>query len=190
MSGKEMAHIEQVFKENYIAPVGPTLNAFEHDLEHYLGEGVHVAALNSASSAIHLALIMCGIGKGDKVLCQSFTFCGSAHPIVYQGAEPIFIDSERETWNLDPALLEEAIETEIKKGQKPKALVVVHLYGMPAKWEEIAGLCKQYDIKIIEDAAEALGSEYKGRKCGTLGDFGVLSFNGNKIITTSGGGAL
>lgn len=190
MSGDEQKYLEEVFENNFIAPVGEHIDRFEDDLEQYLQEGKHVAALSSGTAAIHLALILSGVERGDKVLCQSFTFCASTNPVLYQGAEPIFIDSEEKTWNLDPKLLEQAIEQEERKGKKPKALVLVHLYGMPAQMNEISEICKHHRIKIIEDAAEALGSQYKGRKCGAFGDYSVLSFNGNKILTTGGGGAL
>ena len=166
------------------------VNGFEQDLETYLGQNVKVAALSAGTAAIHLALILSGVQQNDIVLCQSFTFSASANPIAYQGATPVFIDSEKDTWNMCPIALEEAIKEGVSKGKKPKAIIVVHLYGMPAKIEEIVAVAKKYDIKLIEDAAEALGSTYKGQKCGTFGDFGILSFNGNKIITTSGGGAL
>ncbi len=163
---------------------------FEEVLESYLSDKKHVVALNSGTSAIHLALILAGVSNDDEVLCQSFTFVASANPIVYLGAKPVFIDSETETWNLCPILLEKAILDRIAKGIKPKAIIFVHLYGMPAKIEEITLVAKKYNIILIEDAAEALGSEYKGKKCGTFGDFGIISFNENKILTTFGGGAL
>jgi dTDP-4-amino-4,6-dideoxygalactose transaminase len=166
------------------------LLAFEDSLESYLGESRSVAVLNSGTAAIHLALILSCIKTGDDVICQSFTFSASANPIAYQGANSVFIDSEKDTWNMCPVALEEAVKDKISKGKKPKAIIVVHLYGMPAKIDQIAAIAKKYDIALIEDAAEALGSSYKGQKCGTFGDFGILSFNGNKIITTSGGGAL
>lgn len=190
MGGGEMKYIEKAFEENWIAPLGPNVNGLENDLEKFLGESVHVAALSSGTAAIHLALILLDVEPGDYVICQSLTFSASANPIIYLGAQPIFVDSEKDTWNLCPTAVEEAIKFGISKGKKPKAIIAVSLYGMPYKADEIAELSKRYDIPVIEDSAEALGSNYKGQKCGTFGDFGVLSFNGNKIITTSGGGAL
>ncbi len=190
MGGTEQKYVQQAFDANWVAPLGPNVNGFEQDLETYLGNNVKVAALSAGTAAIHLALILSGVQRDDVVLCQSFTFSASANPIAYQGAIPVFIDSEKETWNMCPVALEEAIQENIANGKKPKAIIVVHLYGMPAKMDEIVAVAKKYDIKLIEDAAEALGSTYKGQKCGTFGDFGILSFNGNKIITTSGGGAL
>lgn len=190
MGGNEQKYINEAFEENWIAPLGPNVTGFEEDLEKYLGENSRVACVTSGTAAIHLALIIAGVKQGDEVICQSFTFCGSAHPISYQGAIPVFVDSEEETWNLSPHHLETAIKSGIAKGNKPKAVILVHLYGMPAKIDEIETICKKYGVFLIEDAAEALGSTYKGRKCGTFGDLSVLSFNGNKIITTSGGGAL
>lgn len=190
MGGGEMKYIEKAFEENWIAPLGPNVNGLENDLEKFLGESVHVAALSSGTAAIHLALILLDVEPGDFVICQSLTFSASANPIIYLGAQPIFVDSEKDTWNLCPTAVEEAIKFGISKGKKPKAIIAVSLYGMPYKADEIAELSKRYDIPVIEDSAEALGSNYKGQKCGTFGDFGVLSFNGNKIITTSGGGAL
>jgi len=189
MSGAELKYVEEAFKTNWIAPLGPNVNSFENDLSAYLG-GVHCAALSSGTAAIHLALIMIGVEKGDDVICQSFTFSATANPIVYLGANPIFIDSEPFSWNMDPELLEKAIEERILKHRKPKAIILVHLYGMPAKIDEIVKIAEKFEIPIIEDAAESLGSRYKGRACGTFGLMGILSFNGNKIITTSGGGAL
>jgi len=189
MGGNELKYINEAFESNWVAPLGPNVNAFEKELAQYLGVK-HCAALVSGTAAIHLALINLGVSQGDEVICQSFTFSATANPIVYQGATPIFVDSESETWNIDPELLEEAIKDRISKGKKPKAIIVVHLYGMPAKMDEILSIAKLYDIPVIEDAAEALGSKYKGVCCGTMGCMGVLSFNGNKIITTSGGGAL
>lgn len=162
----------------------------EQDLEKYLKQNVQVAALSAGTAALHLALVTLGIEKGDEVICQSFTFSASANPIVYQGATPIFVDSEPHTWNICPQALNDAIKNRIAKGKKPKAIIVVHLYGMPAKMDEVLQIANQYEIPVIEDAAEALGSSYKGQKCGTFGEMAVLSFNGNKIITTSGGGAL
>lgn len=190
MGGAEIKYVQEAFETNWIAPLGSNVNGFEKDLETYLGEGVCVAALSSGTAAIHLALIIGGVERGDEVLCQSFTFSASANPIIYQGATPIFIDSEEETWNMDPELLEKAICDRISLGKKPKACIVVHLYGMPAQIIKIKAICEKYDILLIEDAAEALGSHINGKMAGTFGDFGILSFNGNKIITTSGGGAL
>ncbi len=190
MGGTEQKYVQQAFDSNWVAPLGPNVNGFEQDLENYIQENSNVACLASGTAALHLALILSGVSYGDEVLCQSFTFSASANPIVYQGALPIFIDSESETWNMCPKLLEEAILDRISLGKKPKAIIVVHLYGMSAKIETISEIAKKYKIILIEDAAEALGSSFKGKKCGTFGDFGVLSFNGNKIITTSGGGAL
>lgn len=190
MGGNEIKYVNDAFESNWVAPLGPNVNRFEKDLESYLGENVNVSCLSSGTAAIHLALVLSGVKRGDEVLCQSMTFSASANPIKYQGANPVFIGSEEDTWNMCPYSLEKAIETSIKKGKKPKAIIVVHLYGMPAKIDEISLISKKYGITLIEDAAEALGSTYKGQKCGTFGDFGILSFNGNKIITTSGGGAL
>ena len=190
MGGNEQKYVQEAFDTNWVAPLGPNVNGFEMDLEKYLGDNAKVACLTSGTAALHLALVLSGVTLGDDVLCQSFTFSASANPIKYQGANPVFVDSEKDTWNMCPRSLEEAIKKGIEKGKKPKAIIVVHLYGMPAKMDEIQAISKRYDITLIEDAAEALGSTYKGQKCGTFGDFGVLSFNGNKIITTSGGGAL
>jgi len=190
MGGTEMSYMQEAYDSNWIAPLGPNVTAFEEALEKYVKEEAVVACLASGTSALHLALIMAGVTSGDTVLCQSFTFSASANPIRYQGANPIFIDSEITTWNMCPIALEEAIKDQIVQGKKPKAIIVVHLYGMPAKIAEICTIANEYDILLIEDAAEALGSTYEGKKCGTFGDFGILSFNGNKIITTSGGGAL
>ncbi|MFZ3564407.1 DegT/DnrJ/EryC1/StrS family aminotransferase [Tenacibaculum finnmarkense] len=190
MGGSEQKYVQEAFDTNWIAPLGPNVNGFEKDLENYIGENSSVACLVSGTSAIHLALILSEVGLNDDVICQSMTFSASANPIKYQGANPVFIDSEKDTWNMCPIALEEAIEKGISKGKKPKAIIVVHLYGMPAKMDEILAVSKKYGISLIEDAAEALGATYKGQKCGTFGDFGILSFNGNKIITTSGGGAL
>lgn len=190
MGGSERDFINQAFDQNWIAPLGPNVNGFEVDLQSYLNGDVHVAALSSGTAALHLALILAGVKAGDEVICQSMTFSASANPIVYQGATPIFIDSEKDTWNLCPQALELAIQDRIEKGTKPKAVIGVHLYGMPFKVQEISSICKKYDVLLIEDAAEALGSTYNGQKCGTFGDLTILSFNGNKIITTSGGGAL
>lgn len=190
MGGGERNYVQQAFDTNWVAPLGPNVNGFETDLENYLGQEVCVAALSSGTAAIHLALIMLGVDHGDEVICQSLTFSASANPIVYQGATPVFVDSEPETWNICPEALEEAIKDRMAKGKKPKAIIGVHLYGMPFKVDEIAGIAQKYQIPLIEDSAEALGSSYKGRKCGTFADLSILSFNGNKIITTSGGGAL
>lgn len=190
MGGTEQEWIEKAFKDNWIVPLGPNVDEFESRLEHFLGKG-NVVALSAGTAAIHLGLVMLGVGIGDEVICQSFTFAASANPIKYQGATPIFVDSEPETWNMDPIALENAIIDRFNKtGKYPKAIIPVHLYGMPAKMDEINAIANKYSIPIVEDAAEALGSEYKNRNCGTLGNYGALSFNGNKIITTSGGGAL
>lgn len=190
MGGGEMKYIQDAFDNNWIAPLGPNVNGLERDLENFLGENVHVAALSSGTAAIHLSLILLGVEPGDSVICQSLTFSASANPIVYIGANPIFVDSEKDTWNICPEALEEAIKDGISKGKKPKAIITVCLYGMPYKVDEVTAIAQRYDIPVIEDSAEALGSLYKNQKCGTFGDLGVLSFNGNKIITTSGGGAL
>lgn len=190
MSGGEIKYINSAFQDNWISTVGPNIIGFENDLKEYLGQSSQVAVVNSGTAAIHLALILEGIKINDEVLCQSFTFVASVNPILYQGATPVFIDSEMETWNMCPIKLEEAILDRLSKGVKPKAIIVVHLYGMPAKIDIIQGIAKKHEIPLIEDAAEALGSSYKGQMCGTFGDYGILSFNGNKIITTSGGGAL
>lgn len=190
MGGAELKYIHKAFDENFIAPLGTNIDAFENELQNFLGEKVNVTALSSGTAALHLALVMLGVKMGDEVICQSMTFSASANPIVYQGATPIFIDSERETWNICPKALEIAIKDRLSKGKKPKAIIIVHLYGMPTKIDEIMNLSNKYKIPIVEDAAEALGSAYKGRKCGTFGEMSILSFNGNKIITTSGGGAL
>ena len=191
MSGNEQKYIQEAFDTNWVVPLGPNVNAFEAELEHALGEEKHVAALASGTAAIHLGLVLLGVGKGDEVICQSFTFAASANPIVYQGATPVFVDSEPGSWNMSPELLDEAIRDRIAKtGRKPKAIVAVHLYGMPAMVGEIMEVAARYGIPVLEDAAEALGSEYGGRQCGTFGEYGALSFNGNKMITTSGGGAI
>ena len=190
MSGKEQDYINEAFSTNWIAPLGPNVTQFETDLETYLGQHVHVASLSSGTASLHLALSLLGISAGDEVICQSFTFSASANPIVYLGATPVFVDSEKDTWNMSPVLLEQAIQEGIKRGKKPKAIIPVHLYGMPYKVDEINAIAKHYEIPVVEDSAEALGSHYKGQKCGTFGDMAILSFNGNKIITTSGGGAL
>ncbi len=192
MGGEEQRFIKEAFDTNWVVPLGPNVDGFEADLKAYLErEDKHVVALSSGTAALHLGLIMLGVGQGDEVLCQSFTFSASANPIVYQGATPIFVDSELDTWNMDPIALREAIEDRIAQtGRKPKAIVPVHLYGMPAKMDEIQCIAQEYNIPVLEDAAEAIGSTYKGAYCGTLGTYGALSFNGNKMITTSGGGAL
>lgn len=190
MGGNELKYVNEAFDTNWVAPLGANVDGFEKDLELFLNENVRVAVLSSGTAALHLALIECGVKYDDQVICQSLTFSASANPIVYCGATPVFVDSEKETWNMCPVALKEAIEDRISKGKKPKAIIVVHLYGMPAKMDEIIATAQKYDIPVIEDAAEALGSTYKGRSCGTFGRFGILSFNGNKIITTSGGGAL
>ncbi|MGE8512618.1 MAG: DegT/DnrJ/EryC1/StrS family aminotransferase [Chryseobacterium culicis] len=190
MGGNEQKYINEAFEENWVAPLGPNVNGFESDLEQFLGGSAKVAALSAGTAALHLALIECGVVHGDEVICQSMTFSASANPIAYCGAIPVFIDSEPVTWNMCPKALREAIEDRIQKGTKPKAIIVVHLYGMPAKMDEITAIAQEFQIPVIEDAAEALGSTYKGQACGTFGRFGILSFNGNKIITTSGGGAL
>jgi dTDP-4-amino-4,6-dideoxygalactose transaminase len=189
MGGNEIKFVQEAFDANWIAPVGPHIAAFEKELGGFVGID-HCAALSSGTAAIHLALIILGVERGDEVVCQSFTFSGSCNPIAYLGATPVFIDSESETWNMDPELLREAIVDRIKKGKKPKAIIVVHLYGMPARMNEIITIAREYEIPVIEDAAEALGSVYKGKPAGTIGDIGIYSFNGNKIITTSGGGAF
>ena len=189
MGGNEQKYVNEAFDENWIAPLGPNVNGLEEDLSQYLSVS-DVAALNSGTGAIHLALILSGVTKGDYVLCSTFTFCASANPIAYLCANPVFVDSENDTWNADPNLLEKAIIDLESKGKKPKAFILVHLYGMPSKMKEIINVCNKYEIKLIEDAAEALGSTYEGKMLGTFGDFGIFSFNGNKIITTSGGGAL
>lgn len=213
MSGREIDFIEEAFKDNWVVPLGPNVDGFEKALDSFLSSNVcpsaesegsepenealfgplapHTAALSSGTAAVHLALIAAGVKAGDEVMVQSFTFCASSHPVSYLGATPVFVDSERETWNIDPVLLDNAIADRVKQtGRKPKAIVVVHLYGMPAKLDEIAKVSRKWDIPVIEDAAEAFGSEFACRKCGTFGEFGVLSFNGNKMITTSGGGAV
>ena len=191
MSGNEQKYIQEAFDTNWVVPLGPNVNAFEEELEQFVGENKKVVALSAGTAAVHLALIACGVKAGDEVLVQSFTFCASSHPVTYLGATPVFVDSEPDTWNMDPELLERAIEDRIRvTGRKPKAIVPVYLYGMPAKIEEIMRVADKYGIPVIEDAAEGLGSRYDGQVCGTFGRYGVLSFNGNKMITTSGGGAL
>lgn len=190
MGGTERDWVEKAFESEWIVPLGPNVDEFEHRLEKYLG-APNVVALSAGTAAIHLALVVLGVGSGDEVICQSFTFAASANPIKYQGADPVFVDSEPDTWNMSPDALEEAIIDRKKQtGHYPKAIIPVYLYGMPAKMDEIRAIADKYGIPIVEDSAEALGSEYKGKKCGTLGNYGCLSFNGNKIITTSGGGAL
>ena len=192
MSGNEMKYIQEAFDTNWVVPLGPNVNGFEQDLKDFCGvEGKEVVALSAGTAAVHLALLACGVGPGDEVLVQTFTFCASSHPVAYLGATPVFVDSEPETWNMDPVLLEQAILDRIEKtGKKPKAIVPVYLYGMPAKIDKIMAVANKYEIPVIEDAAEGMGSRYKGKVCGTFGRYGVLSFNGNKMITTSGGGAL
>lgn len=190
-SGAEQKYVKEAFDTNWVVPLGPNVNAFEVDLEHFVGQDKHVVALSSGTAAVHLSLIASGVQPGDEVIVQSFTFCASSHPITYLGATPVFVDSEKDSWNMDPQLLETAIKDRIAKtGRKPKAIVPVYLYGMPAKIDEIMSIANKYDIPVIEDAAEGFGSCYKGQVCGTFGKYGVLSFNGNKMITTSGGGAL
>lgn len=190
MGGTEREWVEEAFRTNWIVPLGPNVTEFENRLANFLGKG-NVVALSAGTAAIHLGLVMLDVKAGDEVICQSFTFSASANPILYQGAKPIFVDSEPDTWNMSPVCLEEAIiDRKQKTGKLPKAIIPVHLYGMPAKMDEILAIAKKYGIPVLEDAAEALGSTYKGRPCGTLGKYGALSFNGNKIITTSGGGAL
>ncbi|AEE20734.1 DegT/DnrJ/EryC1/StrS family aminotransferase [Dokdonia sp. 4H-3-7-5] len=190
MGGTEQNYVKEAFDTNWVAPLGANVNGFESDLEKYQGEDSLVAALSSGTAAIHLALIQCGVTQGDEVICQSFTFCGSINPIIYQGATPILVDSEPDTWNICPKYLEKAIEDRIRLGKTPKAIVAVHLYGMPYKIDEVHAIADRFSIPIVEDSAEALGSTFKGQKCGTFGRFGILSFNGNKIITTSVGGAM
>jgi len=190
MGGNEQQYVQEAFDTNWVAPLGPNVDGFENDLKSFLQEDYHVAVLSSGTAALHLGLILLGVKAGDEVICQSFTFSASANPIKYLGANPIFVDSEKKTWNMSPTLLEEAIKERLSKGKKPKAIIAVHLYGMPYMVNEIKEISIKYDIPVLEDSAEALGSMYRGVKCGTFGDIAVLSFNGNKIITTSGGGAL
>ena len=191
MGGQELSYINQAFESNWIAPLGPNVDGFEQDLREFLGNRVHVAALSSGTAAIHLALVILGVKHGDEVICQSMTFSASANPIVYLGAKPVFVDSEEETWNISPEYLETSIEDRLEKtGKLPKAIIVVHLYGMPAQMDKIMSISRKYNIPVIEDAAEALGSTFNDQPLGTFGEIGILSFNGNKIITTSGGGAL
>ena len=190
MGGGEQKYVKEAFDSNWVVPMGQNINEFEKKLEKYIGNDSKIACLSSGTSAIHLSLILAGVKLYDEVICQSMTFSASANPILYLGAKPIFIDSEEDTWNMCPIALEEAIRGRINQGVKPKAIIVVHLYGMPAKIETIVSIAKKYEITLIEDSAESLGSSFKGKKCGSFGDYGILSFNGNKIITTSGGGAL
>jgi len=189
MGGNEMKYVQEAYDTNWIAPLGPNVNEFENDLSRYTG-AEHAAALSTGTGAIHLALIMLGVKAGDEVICSSFTFSATTNPIVYQGASPVFVDSEEDTWNMDPVLLEKAIEDRIAKGKTPKAILVVHLYGMPANMDDIMDIANKYSVPVVEDATESLGSTYKGKALGAFGVMGALSFNGNKIITTSGGGAL
>lgn len=190
MGGTEQKYIQEAFDANWVAPLGPNVNGLEQDLENYLDSNAHVGALSSGTAAIHLGLILLGVQAGDEVICQSMTFSASANPILYLGATPVFIDSEAQTWNLCPVALEQAIQDRLQKGKKPKAIIAVHLYGVPYQIDAVRAVADKYQIPILEDSAEALGSSYKGQKCGTFGDIGILSFNGNKIITTSGGGAI
>ena len=197
MSGNEQRYIDEAFADNWVVPLGPNVDAFENSLQDFLSKGdpsrdhLRIAAVSAGTAAIHLGLILAGVKAGDEVICQSFTFAASANPVTYQGATPVFVDSEADTWNMDPALLDLAISDRIAKtGRKPSAIIPVHLYGMPAKMDEIMMIADKWDIPVVEDAAEALGSSYRGHACGTFGNFGALSFNGNKMITTSGGGAL
>lgn len=190
MGGHEMCYVQEAFDQNWVAPLGKNVDEFEIALEKFLGQNKSVAVLSSGTAALHLALIQLGVQAGDEVICQSFTFSASANPITYLGAKPVFVDSDPVNWNMSPQYLEAAIEDRMAKGKKPKAVIVVHLYGMPAMMDEILDICERYEIPVVEDSAESLGSAYKNRMCGTFGTFSILSFNGNKIITTSGGGAL
>lgn len=191
LSGNEVKYVQKAFDDNWVVPLGPNVNGFEEDLQKFVGENKEVVALSAGTAAVHLALLSCGVGPGDEVCVQSFTFCASSNPITYLGATPVFIDSEKDTWNMDPELLDKAIQDRIAKtGKKPKAIVPVALYGMPYQCDKIMEISRKYDIPVVEDAAEGFGSKYKGHVLGTFGKFGVLSFNGNKMITTSGGGAL
>ncbi|WP_027077506.1 DegT/DnrJ/EryC1/StrS family aminotransferase [Maribacter antarcticus] len=190
MGDMEQVYVKEAFDTNWVAPIGPNITAFEKAIAHSLEENVHVAALSSGTAALHLGLQLLGVKRGDLVICQSFTFSASANPIMYLGATPVFVDSEKDTWNLSPDLLNSAIADSIKNGKKPKAIIAVHLYGMPYKIKEVRAIADKFGIPILEDSAEALGSSYMEKRCGTFGDIGILSFNGNKIITTSGGGAL
>lgn len=190
MGGSEQKFVQEAFDTNWVAPLGANVNGLENDLQNYLGQNCFVGALSSGTAAIHLGLILLGVKAGDEIICQSMTFSASANPILYLGATPVFVDSELETWNICPIALENAIIDRIEKGRKPKVIIPVHLYGVPYKIDEIHKIANKYDIPILEDSAEAVGSSYKGQKCGTFGEIGVLSFNGNKVITTSGGGAI
>src|SRR5690554_2083724 len=191
MGGDELKYVQEAFDTDWVAPLGPNVDKFEETLSSYLEKEKHIVCLSSGTAAIHLALLQLGVTAGDEVICQSFTFAASANPIAYLGAKPVFVDSEADTWNMNPDALREAIEDRIRKtGKTPKAIIPVHLYGMPARMDEIVAIAKEYDIPVLEDAAEALGATYKEQKCGTFGEFACLSFNGNKMITTSGGGAL
>ena len=190
MGGSEQKYVQEAFDTNWVAPLGPNVNEFEKDLQKYLDQKKQVAALSAGTAALHLALKLAGVSQGDEVICQSMTFSASANPITYEGGIPVFVDSEQDTWNMSPDLLEQAIKERISKGKKPKAIIPVHLYGMPAKMKEIMEIARHYEIPVIEDAAESLGSHIHGQMTGTFGDYAILSFNGNKIITTSGGGAL
>ena len=190
MGGLEQKYIQEAFDGNWIAPIGPNVDGFESDINSYLGHDMHTAAVASGTAALHLGLILLGVQRGDEVLCQTFTFSASANPIVYLGATPVFVDSEPDSWNICPNALEDAIKSRLAKGIRPKAIVAVHLYGMPYKADAIKEISLKYDIPVLEDSAEALGSKYNNKPCGTFGDVSVLSFNGNKIITTSSGGAL
>ena len=191
MSGNEMKFIQEAFDTNWVVPLGPNVNAFEEDLEKFTGEGKKVVALASGTAAVHLGMVALGVKKGDEVICQSFTFAASCNPAVYLGATPVFVGSEEKTWNMDPNMLEDAIKDRIKKtGKKPKVIVPVYMYGMPAYIDEIMEIANRYEIPVLEDSAEAFGSKYKGKMTGAIGAYGVMSFNGNKMITTSGGGAL
>ena len=190
MTGNEQKYIQEAFDTNWVVPLGPNVDAFEKELADYMG-AEHVVALSAGTAALHLGLVMLGVGPGDEVMCQSFTFAASVNPVTYLGATPVLVDSDPDTWNMDPQLLDEAIADRIAKtGKKPKAILPVYLYGMPAKIDEIMAVAAKYDIPVLEDACEAMGSNYKGKRCGTFGQYGALSFNGNKMITTSGGGAL
>ena len=191
MSGREQDFIKEAFDTNWVVPLGPNVDAFEKSLSEYLNEERHVVALSAGTAALHLGLILFGVKPGDEIICQSFTFAASANPIVYLGAKPVFVDSEKDTWNMDPVLLNEAIKDRLRKtGKLPKVIIPVHLYGMPAKIDQIMEIANYYNIPVLEDAAEALGAVFDGQKCGTFGELAALSFNGNKMITTSGGGAL
>lgn len=191
MGGREQEFIREAFETNWVVPLGPNVDAFEQQLSEFLGHERHVVALSAGTAAIHLGLVLLGVERGDEVICQSFTFAASANPVTYLGATPVFVDSEPGTWNMSPELLDAAIrDRKARTGRYPKAVIPVHLYGMPAQLDEICAVAARYGIPVLEDAAEAIGSQYKGRKCGTFGELGALSFNGNKMITTSGGGAL